>query len=130
MAHMHHKDLVEDYLKLMENELRLDKIENHLNINKKTDFDWRHKTRSACEQQSSNPFNGITESNKTFIPYSEKGIRNLKRKPNRRDGASKQKGITDDKVYVIVTADRTSQLYFTIARRERIRKALIGQSER
>ncbi len=62
MAHLHHKDLVEDYLKLMEEELSLDKIKDRLKINKKTAFDWRHKILSACKQQSSDPFNGITES--------------------------------------------------------------------
>src|SRR5699024_11520397 len=84
MAHLHRKDLVEDYLKLMEEELSLDKIKNRLKINKITAFDCRHKILSACKQQSSDSFNGITESDETFIPYSEKGSRNLNRKPHKQ----------------------------------------------
>jgi len=78
MAYLHRKDLAEDYLNLMEEELSLDKIKNRLQINKKTAFDWRHKILSACEQQNSDSFNGITESDETFIPYSEKAFAILK----------------------------------------------------
>lgn len=122
MAHLHRKELVEEYLKLMEEELSLDKIKNRLKINKKTAFDWRHKILSACEHQSSDSFNGITESDETFISYSEKGSHNLNRKPHQRGNTSKQRGISDDKVSVIVTADRASQFDFTVVRRGRIRK--------
>jgi len=62
----------------MEEELSLDKMKNSLQINKKTAFDWRHKILSACEQQNSDSFNGITESDETFIPYSEKAFAILK----------------------------------------------------
>jgi len=47
MSGIHKKELVGEYLKLMEQELSLDKIKSILGINKKTAFDWRHKILSG-----------------------------------------------------------------------------------
>lgn len=61
LAGIHKKELVGDYLKLMEQELSLDKISEALGINKKTAFDWRHKILSGLENVDKGNFKGITE---------------------------------------------------------------------
>lgn len=128
IARLHKKDLVGDYIKLMEQELSLDKIKVLLGINKKTAFDWRHKILSGLQQVDKGSFEGITESDDTFFRFSEKGSRNLDRKPRKRGKADSKRGISDQLVAVIVTADRGNQTDLTVVRRGRIKKADIVQA--
>lgn len=127
MSGLHRKELVSGYIKLMEQELSLDKIKVRLGINKKTAFDWRHKILSGLQQQDKTPFEGITESDDTFFRFSEKGVPGLDRKPRKRGGTSKP-GIGRNQVAVIVTADRANQTDLTVARRGRIKKIDIEQA--
>ncbi len=90
LAGIHKKELISDYLKLMEQELSLDKIKAKLGINKKTAFDWRHKVLSGLENTDSGTFKGITESDDTFFLQSSKGIKLYDRKPRKRGGAACQ----------------------------------------
>lgn len=73
LSGIHRKELVGDYLKLMEQELSLDKIRDRLGINKKTAFDWRHKVLSGLENVDKGSFKGITASDDTFFLQSSKG---------------------------------------------------------
>jgi len=52
LAGIHKKELVSDYLHLMEQELSLDKIKEKMGINKKTAFDWRCKIRRKADTHS------------------------------------------------------------------------------
>jgi hypothetical protein len=106
----------------MEQELSLDKIKNNLGINKKTAFDWRHKVLSSLENVDKGSFKGITESDDTFFLYSEKGIKQQYRTPRKRGGKARKRGINNEQVSVIVTADRDSELDMTVARLGRIKK--------
>lgn len=120
MDGLHKKELVSEYIKLMEQELSLDKITSRLSINKKTAFDWRHKILSGLQRNEKDPFEGITESDDTFFRFSEKGARKLTRKPNKRGGSIR--GIGSDQVSVIVTADRANRTDFKVTRRGRMKK--------
>ncbi len=127
MDGLHKKELVSDYISLMEQELSLDKIKDRLGINKKTAFDWRHKILSGLQQADTAPFEGITESDDTFFRFSEKGSANLKRNPRKRGGGAKR-GTSIDQVAVIVTTDRARRMDLTVARRGRIKKIDIEQA--
>lgn len=109
-------------------EKSLDKIKEELSINKKTAFDWRHKILSSLEDTDKNNFTGITESDETFILFSEKGKRNLSRKGKKRGSKAKTKGINSDHVAVIVTADRAGEQEFSVATLGRIKKIDIEKS--
>ncbi len=122
LAGIHKKELVTDYLKLMEHELSLDKIKVSLGINKKTAFDWRHKVLSGLEDIDKGSFKGITESDDTFFLQSSKGNKLQDRKPRKRGGAANKRGISNQQVAVIVTADRDSELDLSVARLGRIKK--------
>ena len=122
LAGIHKKELVTDYLKLMEQELSLDKIKVSLGINKKTAFDWRHKILSGLENSDKGNFKGITESDDTYFLQSSKGSKLHVRKPRKRGGARKR-GISKEHVSVIVTADRDTELDLSVARLGRIKKA-------
>jgi len=131
MASIHKKELLGDYLKLMEQELSLDKIRDRLKINKKTAFDWRHKVLSGLDNTDKGEFTGITESDETFFLFSEKGKEQENRLPRKRGGKASKRGISDEQVAVIVTTDRNSEMDMTVAKLGRIRKndidSAIGQ---
>jgi transposase-like protein len=122
------KDVIEGYLQLLNEQKSLDKIKLALGINKKTAFDWRHKILSGAEHNGQTPFQGLTESDETFFLISEKGTQNLNRTPRKRGGKASQKGISNEQVAVIVTADRVSEIDLRVARLGRIRKSDIDQA--
>lgn len=123
MAGLHKKDKIDAYLALMLEEKSLDKIKEALKINKKTAFDWRHKILSSLGDGGEDDFTGITESDETFFLNSEKGNRNIVRKPRQRGGAPGKRGIDDEHVAVIVTRDRKSTMDLTVATMGRIKKS-------
>jgi transposase-like protein len=128
LAGIHKKELVSEYLQLMEQELSLDKIKKKMGINKKTAFDWRHKILSSLETTGSGTFTGITESDDTFFLESSKGRKLDDRKPRKRGGAATKRGISNEQVAVIVTADRNAEIDMTVARLGRIRKVDIANA--
>lgn len=128
MAGIHKKDKIDEYMVLMLEEKSLDKIKEELKINKKTAFDWRHKILSSIDEIEKGSFTGITESDETFMLFSEKGKRSLSRKGRKRGTKAKKKGISDEHVAVIVTADRTGQQELSVATLGRIKKIDIEKS--
>ena len=115
-------------MRLMSEQKSLDKISAVLHINKKTAFDWRHKILRSLKQDDGGSFSGITESDETFFDKSDKGCRHLKRKPRKRGGEAKTKGLSKDKATVIVTADRKNDLNMTFCGYGRLTKAEIAES--
>ena len=128
LAGLHRKDKIEAYLVLMIEEKSLDKIKEELGINKKTAFDWRHKILSSLKNIDKDTFSGITESDETFLLFSEKGKRTLTRKGKKRGGKAKKKGISNEQVAIIATADRAGQQDLSVATIGRLKKVDIEKS--
>jgi transposase-like protein len=128
LSNIHKKEIAADYIKQMHKEKSLDKIKDKLKINKKTAFDWRHKILTSTENIGKGKFYGITESDETFFLFSEKGTKQTTRCPRKRGGRAKKKGISDEQVAVIVTADRISEMDIKVARLGRIRKVDIQKA--
>jgi len=128
MAGIHKKDKIDEYMVLMLEEKSLDKIKAELNINKKTAFDWRHKILSSIEETDKDTFTGITESDETFMLLSEKGKRTLNRKGRKRGTKAKRRGVSNEQVAIIVTADRAGQHELSVATLGRIKKVDIENS--
>lgn len=122
MAGIHQKDKIDSYLDLMVEEKSLDKIKENLSISKQTAFNWRHKILASLSETDKDDFTGITESDETFFLRSEKGMDVPSRKPRKRGGKSKNKGISRDQVAVMVTQDRKSTLDLTVATLGRLNK--------
>ncbi len=125
LAHIHKKDLLVPYLKLMKLDLSLDKIKKQLKINKKTALDWRHKISASVSEIENDVFTGITESDETFFLHSNKGSKNLDRKSRKRGKSVKKRGISDNQVAVIVSADRKKTMNVNVACLGRITKSNI-----
>lgn len=128
MDGLHKKDKIDAYISLMLKEKSLDKIKEELAINKKTAFDWRHKILASLEETDKNTFTGITESDETFILFFEKGRRDISRKGKKRGAKAKKRGISNDHVAIIVTADRAGEQELSVATLGRIKKKDIEKS--
>lgn len=70
-------------------------------------FYWRHKILNALKHLDVDSFEGITEMDETYFPYSEKGHKGITwRKPRHRGGKAKKRGISKEQVGVLVICDR------------------------
>ncbi len=65
----------------------------------------------------------------TYFLYSEKGKRNIaERKPRKRGGKSKYRGISHDQVCVLVACDRQKMTYSGVLGRGRIRATKLDEA--
>ena len=90
-------------------------------------FYWRHKILAALKQIPTEAFQGIVEMDETYFLFSEKGRRNIaERKPRKRGGKAKYRGISNDQICVLVARDRQKMTYSGVLGRGRIRTYEIG----
>ena len=66
---------------------------------------WRHRFLAAV-RQAPDRLAGIVEVDETFVLESRKGERKLDRKPRRRGGKAKKRGLSREQVPILVAADR------------------------
>ncbi len=71
-----------------------------------TAFRWRHRFLAAV-QTSGEKLKGIVEADETFVLLSRKGARKLDRKPRKRGGKAKKRGLSGEQVPILVAADRS-----------------------
>ena len=70
-----------------------------------TAFRWRHRFLEAV-RQAPDRLAGIVEAEETFVLESRKGERKLDRKPRRRGGKARKRGLSREQVPILVAADR------------------------
>jgi transposase-like protein len=122
LAHLKKPHLWNVYLKHMFAGHSIKKCAKLTGISIQTSFNWRHKVLSSLQSLSPERFEGITESDDIFFNYSEKGNKNLERPPRKRGNDGIKKGISEDKVAIILTCDRRHHKDMKVAKRGRIRK--------
>lgn len=99
------------------------------NVHYVTLFYWRHKVLSALKQMNFESFLGIVEMDETYFLYSEKGKRNIEgRKPRKRGGSSKLRGISHEQVCVLIARDRQKATYSGVLGRGRIVKTQLDKA--
>lgn len=123
-AHLKKKELLKVYIPNMLAGYSLEKCATLTGISKQTSFDWRHKILSALGKfQKEQMLSGICESDDVFVKFSEKGNQNLTREPRKRGKSAfikEKRGITDDKVAILISCDRKGNKHLQIATRGRI----------
>jgi transposase-like protein len=122
LASIKKKDLWIAYIRNMFEGKSLQKCADLTGISKQTSFDWRHKILSRLRHEAPEKFTGICEIDDIFFNYSEKGSKNLDRKPRKRGNHGISQGVSNDKVAVLVTCDRTNNKDIQVIKRGRIRK--------
>ena len=116
------KDKLSAYLYCLLSGYSIRKCAKQTGISLQTSFDWRHKLLTSFSAVAPEEFSGIVESDDLFFAYSEKGSRNLDRKPRKRGQKATSAGVSDEKVAVIATCDRTGNKDFRVATKGRISK--------
>ena len=116
------KDKLNRYLYCLLSGYSIRKSAKETGISIQTSFDWRHKLLTSFSSVSVEEFQGIVESDDLFFAFSEKGNRNLDRKPKKRGEKSSKAGVSNEKVAVIATCDRSGNKDFKVATRGRISK--------
>lgn len=119
---LHKKDKFSKYLWCMFMSYSIRKCASETGISIPTSFNWRHKILGSLSAISDDDFRFVCESDDVFFLYSEKGNRNLARKPRYRGGRARTAGITNDHVAVIVTCDRVGSQAMQVSGRGRIRR--------
>ena len=69
---------------------------------------WRHRFLAAV-RQAPDRLAGIVEADETFVLASRKGERKLERKPRRRGGKARKRGLSRERVPILVAADRAGE---------------------
>jgi transposase-like protein len=92
--------------------LTIRKSARRCNISVKTAFKWRHQFLALPNLAKSDNLSGIIEIDETLFRYSEKGSRQLTRKPHKRSGDKAGRGrAKGDWVPVLVAIDRNKQVF-------------------
>ncbi|WDE09336.1 IS1595 family transposase [Thalassomonas viridans] len=106
-ARLRHKELWLDYLRCMLASKVLRDSAAECGINLKTAFRWRHRFLKIPATLKAKKLAGIIEADETLFAYSEKGSRQLSRKPRKRGmKASKPGRSAQDWVPVLMVRDR------------------------
>jgi transposase-like protein len=100
-----------------------------LEVTHVTLFYWRHKLLNALKQVDFQQFEGIVEVDETYFLYSEKGKRGIAgRKPRKRGGKSKHRGISHEQVCVLVARDRVKSTVSKVTCMGRIVKTQVDKT--
>lgn len=92
-------------------------------------FYWRHKLLTALRQIEPSSFQGIVEMGETYFLYPEKGQRKVKdRKPRKRGGSAKKRGISNEQVCVLVARDRDKVTFSHVLGRGRLTKEQLDKA--
>ena len=78
-----------------------------------TSFRWRHRFLAAVEADSLE-LKGIVEVDETYVLTSCKGARKLDRKPRKRGGVAKKRGLSKEQVPILVAVDRSGTTFTAV----------------
>ena len=119
----------QEYLELIIESYTIRKAAKVLNVNMKTVFDWRHKLLSSLAEVNGQVFAGIVECDDKQLDINEKGNRNLSRKAYKRPSdRRKKRGVSNDKVSIMVATDRKGNPTMKVAKIGRVDVSSIEQA--
>jgi len=86
-------------------------------VHPNTSFRWRHRFLCWAKLDRPRTLAGVAEAGETFLLESQKGSRQLSRKPRRHGGVARKRGISDELVNIVVARDRGGQTFDFLAGR-------------
>lgn len=111
----------QQYMEFVVESVSIRKAAKKIGVNVKTIFDWRHKLLSSLSSMNGQSFSGIVECDDKQVDFNNKGDRNLKRKPYKRPSDRETKrGVSNDKISIIVAADRKGNSTMHVAKIGRV----------
>ena len=120
----------QSYLRCMEQGMPIKKIAKELDISIQTSFDWRHKILSSLDQFVPEQLSSEVECDELELALSNKGSRDLDRKPRKRGNDFKRnKGKEEITVVQVVTAvERNGGKYLKAIESKRLSKEEITKA--
>jgi transposase-like protein len=111
----------QEFLELTVESITIRKASKRLGVNMKTIFDWRHKLLSSISTMNGSSFSGIVECDDKQLDINEKGKRNLNRDAYKRPSdRTTKRGVSNDKVSIMVASDRKGNSVMRVAKMGRI----------
>jgi len=124
----------QSYLRCMEQGMSIKKIAKEIGISIQTSFDWRHKVLSSLSGFTPESLSDVVECDELELALSNKGSRNLQRKPRKRGNDFKRNkaSATSTVVQVVTAVQRNGEKYLKAVESKRlsaeeITKALDGK---
>ncbi len=119
LAQLHYKGRWLDFARSLSEGETVRKSADRCDLAVSTAFRWRHRFLGAIKTDAA-PLRGIVEADETYVLESRKGSRAWKqveqgqpdavapaRKPRKRGGKAKKRGLSDEQTPVLIAADRT-----------------------
>lgn len=119
LAHLHKKGRWFDFARSLSEGETVRQSADRCDLAVSTAFRWRHRFLRAIKTDAS-PLRGIVEADETYVLESRKGSRAWKqaeqgqpdavapeRKPRKRGGKAKKRGLSDEQTPVLIATDRT-----------------------
>jgi transposase-like protein len=78
-------------------------------VHPNTSFRWRHRFLTWTKLDRPASLEGVAETDQTFLLESEKGARQLQRKPRKHGGLANHRGNSDELVNIVMARDRGGQ---------------------
>jgi transposase-like protein len=78
-------------------------------VHPNTSFRWRHRFLSWTKLDRPSALQGVAEADETCLRESEKGTKQLQRKPRRHGGAARNRGFVTEQVNIVVARDRSGK---------------------
>ncbi len=105
-ARLRHKNKWLSYIRALIESLTVRKAASLIDVNLKTSFRWRHRFLALTVKDRPGALHGITEADETYLRESFKGARHILRKPRKRGERSSKRGLSKEKVCVLIARDR------------------------
>jgi len=120
----------QSYLRCMEQGMPIKKIAKEIDVCIQTSFDWRHKILSSLSGFAPQTLSGIVECDELELALSNKGFRNLDRKPRKRGTDFKRnEPLKETTVVQVVTAvQRNGERYLRAVESKRLSSAEITKA--
>jgi transposase-like protein len=80
-----------------------------IGVHRTTSFRWRHRFVAAAARDRPAVLSSIVEVDETYRLESQKGARNLTRRPRQRGGVARRRGISREHDCLLVARDRSGQ---------------------
>ena len=115
-----------DYLKTMKQSLPLRQSAVVIGVHRNTAFRWRHRFLSWVKRERPEALQGITEADETYFLESDKGSRQLTRRPHKRGASASKRGLSKEQVCVLVARDRSGQTLAELTGKGPVTKAQLS----
>lgn len=116
------KNKWQSYLRCMQQGMTLKQISKEIGISIQTSFDWRHKILSSLSEFAPQSLSGVVECDEMELSLSNKGSRNLERKPRKRASDFKRNTSSEEVtvVQVVTAIQRNGEKYLKAVESKRL----------